>query len=573
MKRTGNISFFKSLLSDGREATVRAPIPLYVPIPIMKPGRETLTQINIESAWDRVMQQDLSPLLILQEAHRYLEKMNPLPLPYEQRARLTNMVLSAVTAAIGTLLGRFFRYGGGIPETREQRESLSFAVHAVQQSAISYKLLFRRDWALPTRNRIGQEKVMASLLRILECLRLEQLLRIFRYQKLPQHAWRDANQLFFALRGNWDVRLRFPLRISLAVEDSASRVELFPRLASVEQLYTAIQLTGLLDAITWPVHLMYRVGGYLGEMDDPLAGGDAAGGVVPAGHVIVYRNQGMPPRFSVGQGSLGEALLMDLNPVIRRVTRDRAAVLASAPFAGETLRQIPRRDRIAFLDTFLHHLQPQQRRETRRRIFDTRRVRVYGGFEMVFRLFHDIDRRDEGRGDASIARYFWDGLAEHASIVAANGETALDSRWLIANEGSGGVQLRQQESDYSLPLYVGRLVAYNSSGEDIAGSRLGYVTRLQRIEGDEVEVAIAGLRGEVRAVMAEDLEAVDHRVSPALLLRVAEGKLRMLCDNRDNFITGERLSVVHSDRYHSGVLGAIILAQADFTVFELHTAG
>jgi hypothetical protein len=573
MNDTGKTGLFNSLLGQWRKPSGRAPLSLYIPISVKKLENEAIADIAIETVWSQVAAERLSPLLLLQEANRYLDKINPLPLPYEQRTRLTHILLNEVSTAIGALFSRFFHQGGGIPETREQRESISYAVHAAEQLALSYKLLFRQDWAAPARDPSAREKIVAGVLRILECVRLEQFLRAFRYQKLPQHAWRDCNQLFFALRGGpWDTAAKYPLKIRLTVEDDASRIELFPRVSSVEQLYLAIQLTGLMGVISWPVHLMYRVGGYLDDLQVPVAGRDDDGDTVPSGHIIVYRNQGMPPRFNRSLEQLGEAMLIDIEPIIRQVTRDRGASTSSAAIASATLRDIPERDRALFLDLLAHHLRPQRRRDVRQRVFDMRRVRVYGGFEAAYRLFRDIHCRDKNQTNIAEERRFWDELARHTSILAEGEGSVLESCWVIADESAGGIQLRQRERDYSMPLYVGRLVAYNGDGEDIAASRLGYVTRLQRFSDDEMEVAITRLRAASQAVVVEDIDTADRHILPALLLRDEGGKLRLLCDNKYKFITGEHLAVVNDTHHFTGTLGDIVLAQADFTVFDLHAA-
>lgn len=567
MKASDKPGFFKSLFGLEERAPARAAIPLYIPLS-MKSEKEASGEV--ESAWRRVMRQRLGPLVVLQEASRYLEKINPMPLSYGQRARLTNMLLHEVVTAIGMLFNRFFQHGGGVPETKEQRASISYAMRAAEQLAISYKLLFRSDWADPTQDRAVHERILVIVLHILECVHLEQLLRAFRYQKLPRQAWRDINQLFFALRGEWDVKAKHPRKVRLALGEAASRLDLFPGMASLETLYLSIQMLGLLDVISWPIPWMYRVGRYLSEKEADLVSIPDRGEAIPVGHVIVYRDQGMPPRFKRGRGSLQEALLVDLNPLLCRVKKDREAVLTSAGASAvsETLREIPEQDRAAFLDLLLLRLQPQQRRDARQRVFDAHGACVYGGFDAVHRLFRDISRRDEYREDVAEERLFWDVLASHTSIVAVNDGLSPESRWVIADESGGGVLLRQREGDYSMALYVGRLVAYNTGGEGFAGSRLGYVTRLQRIGDDEVEVAIARLREDVQAVMAVGVDVAEQRALPALLIRDVDGKLQLLCDNKHTFMTGRYLVVLNESHRHRGVLGDMILAQADFTVFE-----
>ena len=562
--------FFKSLFG-GRKTEVRESIPLHIPL-TLQAGKET--EQNIEAMWNQVLQQRLGPLLLLQATNRYLEKVNPLPLSNEQRARISNMVLNEVVVAVGSLFSRFFQQGGGIPETREQRETISLAMRAIEQLAINYKLLFRRDWADPDQNRTTQERILVGALRIFECARFEQLLLAFRYQKLPKHVWRDVNQLFFALRDDWDVTAKYPLKVQWAVEDSVSRVELFPKTASLEQLYITIQLTGLLDVISWPVHLAYRVGQYLSVIDEPFIKDDERIDDIPTGHCIIYHDQGGPPRFRRNPDQNGASLYIDLNPILRQAIQDRSTLMSAAKNSttDAILQEIPERDRITFLDLLLHRVQPQQRSDPRQRIFDARHARVYGGFEVVYRLFSDIHRKDRDQASVREDRRFWDTLAQHINIVAESEEGLNEPRWVIADEGPGGVQLHVREGEYGLPIYVGRLVAYNGSEDELAASHLGYVVRLQRMGDDEVEVAIARICGEVRSAMVEDQDTMEQRPLPALLIRAQDGKLRLLCDNKHRLITGDRLAVMSGGHHISGALGEAVIAPADFTLFELHTS-
>lgn len=571
MKERAQSGFFKSLFGHGRKAPSRAEVRLYVPI---SPKSEMEAGLNIEAMWNQVLQKRLGPLLLLHEASRYLQKINPLPLPYEQRNRLSNILLNEVMTAVSSLFARFFQQGGGVPETREQREGISHAVHAAEQLAYSYKLLFRQDWAEPAQDRPVEERTAAVVMRIFECVRLEQLLRAFRYQRLPQHAWQDINQLFFALRAERDVRTQYPLKIRWTASDASYSVELFPRMASLERLYLAIQLTGLLDVITWPVRLMYQAGRYLSDIDEILIKDDDHADSIHAGYAFIYQNQRVPPCFNRSQAQLGEALLVDLNPLIRQVRHDRAALVSSTDLstASAALREIPEWDRITFLDLLLNRLHPQQRREVRHAVFAARQARVYGGFEAVYCLFRDVDKKDNDQEDAVNERQFWDTLAEHTSIIAESEDASREPRWIIADEGAGGVRLHLKEGEYGVPLYVGRLVAYNRDGENLSASKLGYVVRIQRVGDDEVEVAIARLREQVSSVVVERPDASGQDTLPALLIRGVDGELQVLCDNKYRLVTGERLAVGDGDHRHMGTLGGIVIAFSDFTVFELRTA-
>src|SRR3569833_3466461 len=72
---------------------------------------------------------------------------------------------------------------------------------------------------------------------------------------------------------------------------------------------------------------------------------------------------------------------------------------------------------------------------------------------------------------------FWGSHAAQPEILAGSGDTA-PSRWIVANESEGGVQFRIHETQYALPLHVGRLVAYTFATVD--PPKLGYIGRRRR---------------------------------------------------------------------------------------------
>ena len=568
MKDAHKPGFFKSLFGGERRAEpVRADLPLYIPV-VPKAGKGPDFDAD---AWVAALQgHDYAPVALFTEMARLLEKLNPLPLAAARREHCTHVLAGELDTGISALFNRFVEEGSGVPESREQREGLSQAVRAVEQLAISYKLAFRQEYAGLKGEPERRERLALVVLRIMELIRLEQLLRAFRYQKLPQHAWRDVNQLFFAAGGFADTRTSHALKIRLFENPKQPRSALFAATASIEQVYLSIQVTGLLDVVSWPSHLMYIVDGYLAVLDPSLMTKRDDDAALPPGHVIVYQNQGQPPCFSRSQDELGEAVLVDMRPLIKRAAADRGALNSEQGRAriAPPIADLDARDRIPILDLLLHKVRPQKRAEPRRAVFDARDARVYGGFEEVYRTLRSTVA---GAGEeAQEERRFWDNLAMHSKIVAHEDDD-VSPRWIVSNESEGGVQLRIQESQYAMILQVGRLVAY-ALADDEEPAKLGYIVRLQRVGEREVEVAIARIRQSASAVVVEDLDALDQRTLPAVLIRDPNGKLQLLCDNKHGFMTGDRLAVHASGHPYTGALGDPSLSKPDFTVFELHTA-
>ena len=569
MKNAQKSGFFKSLFGAGRRlAPARTDLPLYIPV-APKPAK--VPPLDFDALIEEFQRHDYAPVTIFIEMVRLLEKSNPQPFAAEQRMSCTHMLVEELNKATSALFNRFVNEGSGIPESREQREGMSHAVRAVEQLAISYKLAFRQEYGSLSDDPARRERLAVVVLRIMELIRLEQLLRAFRYQKLPQHAWRDSNQLFFAAAGFSDVRAAQTLKIRIFENETVPQRGLFPDIATLEQVYLSIQVTGLLDVISWPTHLMYIVDRYLAELDPQLTAVPDEEAALPTGHVVIYQNQGMPPRFSRSQDEMGDALLVDMRPLVRWVATDRVALNSpeGTLVLSGPLSELDAHDRIPVLDLLLQKVRPQKRNETRHTVFEARDARVYGGFNDIYRFLRSAV---SGSGaEAQDERRFWDSLAMHSRVVVGDSNEA-DPRWIVANESDGGVQLRIQESQYAMPLQVGRLVAYSLSGEDVAETKVGYIARLQRVGEREVEVSIARIRQTAAAAVVEDLDAEDQRTLPALMIRDLNGKLHLLCDNKHGFMTGDRLAVHANGHPYTGALGEAGLIKPDFTVFELHTA-
>ncbi len=569
MKDDHKPGFFKSLFGGGsRTEPSRADLPLHIPV-VAKTDK--LAGLDLDALVNELLQHEYAPFTLFAEMARLLEKINPLSLATEQREQCAHILSTELNRGISVLFLRFMGEGSGVPESREQREGISQAVRAVEHLAICYKLVFRHEYARMSADPARRERLIVVVLRIMELIRVEQLLRAFRYQKLPQHAWRDCNQLFFAVSVFGDARSQHPLKLRITASDKRNDSGLFSDSASIEQVYLSIQLTGLLDVISWPTHLMYVVDRYLAELNPALITKRDDGAVLPPGHVIVYQNQGVPPGFHRSQDELGDALLVDVRPLIQRAAADRRVLnlpkdesRLSAPII-----HLDEGDRIPILDLLLHKVRPQQRSEERHAVFEARDARVYGGFEEVYRLLRSAARRDGE--EAREEQRFWDTLAQHSKIIVNDAGEAMP-RWIVSNESDGGVQLRIQESQYGMILQVGRLVAYAFAGEDAAAAKLGYIVRLQRVGEREVEVAIARIRQTISAVVVEDLDSLEQRALPAVLIRDPNGKLQLLCDNRHGFMTGDRLAVYANGHPYTGALGDPSLSKPEFTVFELHTA-
>ncbi len=532
--------------------------PLHVVMPTERP-EDLQLETDPEVLRQRLLRVRYGPVPVLRELDRYLERLQRARLPAQLRGELTALALGELVRAAEELARRYRQQGGGVPEPAELGLGLGEAIHVAEQVGASYKLLF-----LTFLGQGEDSPAEAAAVRALELLWLEQVLRGLRYQRLPARAWLDLNRILLAARGRGLAERPHPLKARLGLgpaEGPAGRQP--PERLSLGQLYLLVQVKGLLDPTAWPLRQALRLDAYLAPLLGRLGLKEHAGGAVPQFHVAVEPQQARPPRLRWRQQPPPGALLLDLRPLLARVKADQRIL------AGEEARHRPSPaleglgpgERRAFLAQLQHLLLPRERLARRQRVYGLRYARLYVGFEDVHRLYRDL-----GAG-AVHDRAFWDRLATYSQAVAE--EEDPGARWVVADEGSGGMQLRIRESRYSTPLYVGRLVAYGLCEDPPERVHLGRVVRLERAGEREVEVAVARLPGEVRAVSV--LTEEGGRL-PALLLEGTAGGQRLLADPEHPLVPGHalRLRLWDGGPERSGTLGGPQLGSQDFTLFDFH---
>ncbi len=535
--------------------------PLHVTVPTERP-EDLQLETDPEVLRQRLARVRYGPVPVLRELDRYLERLHRARLPAQLRGELLALALGETVRAARELARRYRQQGGGIPEPAELGLGLGEAIHVAEQVGMGYKLLFLTF--------LGQGEASpaeAAAVRALELLWLEQLLRGLRYQRLPARAWQDLNRIHQAARERGLEGRPHPLKVRLEVGPGQGPGALQPpERLSLGQLYLLVQLKGLLDATSWPLDQALRLDAYLAPLLGRLRVVAHDGGAVPQYHVAVEPHQARPPRLRWRQRPPAGALLLDLRPLLAQVKADQR-ILAGEEVARRSspaLEGLSPGERQAFLAQLQHLLLPRERLARRQRIYGLRYARLYVGFEDVHRLYRDLAT------GAEHDRAFWDRLAAYSQAVAEDEDPAA-ARWVVADEGTGGMQLRIQESRYSTPLQVGRLVAYGLCEDPPQQVRLGRVVRLERAGEREVEIAIARLPGEVQAVA---VVGPDGAELPALLLEGTAGGHRLLADTDHPLVPGHhlRLRPWGGGPERHGTLGGPRLGTQDFTLFDFHPA-
>jgi hypothetical protein len=465
------------------------------------------------------------------------------------------------------------------PEPAERKESAQLAIEAVQQLAVAYELVLQSLQRLSGRTyALFHHGVLAIGHRLMELLQAEQHLCALRRMKLPERSWRNCNQLFFALRECEDVQHKLKLAGYLAGPERAAWLpkshDEIPDHASVQQLYIAVQVTGMIEPASWAPRQFAWIQAYLRRTLPRLRVRSYVADGVDETSAVIVRTQNRAPSFGACDSHQRAALLLDVGPLARRVQRDLDRLSAGQQ---DTIFKrlvnavgVGALEQAQWLEHLLRRLQFHAERDERRYVNQYVDLSLHWGFPEVFDHLKE-DTRDDAwlLDDVPLTHQL---ARRNAALVASTTEQPKDKQWYLVNESAGGMQFRFQETRYTRPLFVGQLVALSRHGVDGAASlpQLGYVGRMQRGRTGEIEVAVQKLANETECVGVQDssMKQSGHAL-PGILVHCLDGKWRLLLHSRHASYTLSKL-VMRMDGHEQPLeLGRMFLYQPEFVVFDL----
>lgn len=542
--------------------------------PQQRRGRRPTVSVGaLQRRWQDLASQ---PDSLVADLADYLATLNRYPVAVRRRALLLDAALRAAVPIVADTHLRY-RDEDGFPESAERRQRLNGATEVVRQLATGYKLVFRHDFVFPELTHTRARLALGGH-RILELIRTEQRLLAQRYQKLPAQAWRDCNQVYAVMleRGcNEQAQavagcLRHQLRVSGAeVSEREAAQHLSPRL-----LYISIQLLGLADTLVWPSRRLHVLDSYLRAVESRIEILSDPGGEVPAGSVCTDRTHAGPPTFQRLREPPGDALLLNLTPLLKQLNEDHAALFSlneqdalkriSAP-----LSVLDGAERRLFVELLRGRLCPRRRREERVAVNAYRDLRLYCGFMESFRLAQAGKAQKPAAPKTSLHAL----LCGKSAPMADSAEHCAYGDWFVVNESPGGILLRTRETRYSTALAIGQLVTYDDISTGARAPQVGYIGRLHRASGDQIEVTVIKLAGYAESVAVQD-EALrlTGRALPAILMRSLQGRWQLILHNKQRLEGGSSISLRRGEQVLPTVLGSAALLHPQFTVYEVEAA-
>ncbi|MDZ7803047.1 hypothetical protein [Thiohalophilus sp.] len=524
-----------------------------------------------------------APVRLLEEAVRIQANLNRLKMKPEKREQLTQAVLGQVYPVVAMWYEKFQAEQSSLPESNERRNALESSIRAVDQVAISYKLLFHADYsASPSTFARNQQPLYARGLRIIELLRLIQRLKALRYQKMSKTDWLDVNQVFFSMLLHNAVNEQLDLLGTVGVRSRQEKSERSnaPK-GSMQEIYLSIQLFGLLETNSWPTGMLYVPDAYLASLGsesfqikadnrDPLQ----------PGTLVTYLHSNGPPQFQRREDIGGPSILIDYTGLYNTLVREHETI-GKMKFLGnydpgklsKPLQAVKEEERLPVLESMLIGLRQRSRQQKRHRVHTYDALRVYFGRDEVMRLLRDISSRDLQR--ILDSRQFVDKLARQSSLLAEDDKSHMITQWAMINFSSGGLLIGTEETAFSTPIKIGQLVAFGPVDAELHRVTLGYINRLHRTDDHRVEVAIVRLSTHAEVVVIQNEQDLQEKSGhAAILVKDLDNQWKLIVSPGLEIKSGDPLKLIRNDGIRLPVrLGEVWLVKKEFMQYELRSPG
>lgn len=516
----------------------------------------------------------------LQEAASLLAQFNRYELKAEKRVELVRHILGIVYPV---MLRHYQLYQDKIislPESNERRNAILYCIEISLQSAIAFKHLFKGLYSPKSMAyRRVRDKLVEAGGRILELTRLEQRYRALRHQKLPQTSWLDANRAFFSLLVHGDADE--PITLLGSIGFSHKPVNFFKSQPAytIAKLYSSIQLFGVVDAQSWSTRLFHTPDAYLDFIENAMLIKPDSNMKLEPGWLITHIDSKGPPLFQREKHLPQPRICFEYSNLYNHLVSDYEE-LAKMKFIGQfdasrlcrPLLELETTERFPFLEAMLFGLRPRERKQKRHAAFGNEHVRIYFGFKEVYRFLIDLVAKDVRRIIDS--RGFMDTLSSYSASVVEDSVLSNRTRWEIANFSTGGMLVVTRESSHTVPIQIGSLVAFIPNA-DIKRPLLGYVSRINRPNDQQVDVAIVRLSSHAEdAIALDNAELQDSKGKGVIIFKTLDNKWCLVARHNYDFVSGSPLRLIREDYQRVPArLGNVLLTKQDFIVFELSSPG
>jgi hypothetical protein len=231
--------------------------------------------------------------------------------------------------------------------------------------------------------------------------------------------------------------------------------------------------------------------------------------------------------------------------------------------------------RLVVVDDMCDKLKIKTRQDKRVNVVGQRILYVYNGFMSVYRLLLEaLEEEDEA---AELAQENWlrDALAGRSSLVAMDEETITMGQWFVMDVSQGGVHIKTRESQFTTPLFIGQLVAFAFTREDLIHPTIGYVLRLSRDGAGNIEVTLRVLARDARATAVQSVFLSQNEMAlPGMILSGVDPEnpmeKRLVIHQSHRLAQGMPIKLGVEGQQKASLVDDVLEMQREFVLYSLH---
>jgi len=512
------------------------------------------------------------------EALKYIEQLNKIHLKLSQRTELTQSLLKISARSLADTYRKYVSKGNSFPETTERKTALTTCIYLLQNLIISYKVILSETYTLPLKKFSFQQDSLAMLaVRIIELNMWLQRFLAIRFQKLSTIEWRDCNRIFTLYASLFDAGKVLPLTDNLELYKASGILSEKNSKNSVNSLYLMIQIFGQLDISSWPSNAQQIIEQYLEKHADLMQIKFAVSPQAGDDFILTYADRSGPPVFNDEKTDASVRCYIDISGIKQQVKDDIKEIQRKQFIGIEEKKRIQPNGTVkdlaehaALLALLSKNLTEAKRHEDRKNLYGAKVIQLYTGLAAVYKLLYDIVHEPKDNREDNVLQ---NAIAKHSSLLMDGEADVLECQWRSINESSHGILVRTVETKYMHALEVGQLIALRNDDTSAATPLLGFITRLERLNEGEVDVAIVKLSDEADAVIMLEpgQENATQDVLPAILMRKQNGEWQVILPRHVKYVTGTPAIIKKQNEHIPVRLGDTVTTRNGFVLFEVRS--
>ncbi len=514
------------------------------------------------------------PETLLREVAAFMRPTNRELVDTQDRLYVAETTLQAIVHAINIVFNKYLQ-DEDFPESETQREYLSFAIDAIQQINTAFKRIFKQEYEKSFNSpiKLVQDRVRHAGFRILELTQIEQRLLASSYQKLPDISWRDFNQVFYVHWFYNSYSQQRELSGCLKLKSLHEKTSFTGNQSKTPlQLYLTIQLFGLVDGNSLPNKIQHILDEYLSFVNYRVPVNEYDGENLVDGQLIISHNQSKSPQFKLKNVET-PALQLDIFDLWRIIKKDAAAQEringGTTDNISPALATLSETDRTPFVKTIVKQLRFYSRENNREHIAGSVPLQIYVGFSDCHKAMQRKTRAENKEFNQNME--LMQILSENSANVPDDHKRSANEPWYLVDESEGGLRIRTQTSKFTTKTSIGQIIAFNTIQEKSSNLKLGFITRILRLNEKEIDISVVKMDGSAKSIILQDKQRPNKEAAMIGFFKYLNGSYSQLLLPNSWKVKPHQCLEAHleNNQIQRILIKSSSLQQREFTTYEI----